>query len=85
MVFLRGWWGEPNNTREEMSAEDRAFLYEVRKAREEWQAAQNYFDSVDDPDLVDFAIYEVEAARRKYMYLLKQARLRGLQETHFTM
>jgi hypothetical protein len=32
-----------------------------------------YFESAKDPELVDFAIYEMEAARRKYMFLLKKA------------
>ncbi|BDG61960.1 YaaL family protein [Caldinitratiruptor microaerophilus] len=54
----------------------------VRKALEEWQAAQAHFDAVagaSDPDLVDHAIYHLEAARRKYMYLLKQVqKARGL-------
>lgn len=54
----------------------------VRKALEEWQAAQAHFDAVagaSDPDLVDHAVYHLEAARRKYMYLLKQVqKARGL-------
>ncbi len=44
----------------------------VIKAKNEWLAAQNYFDNVSDHDLVDCAIYEMEAARKKYMYLLKR-------------
>ena len=32
------------------------------------------FDNVDDPDLVDFAIYDMQAARKKYVYMLKKAR-----------
>ena len=35
---------------------------------------ENFFNNVNDPDLVDYAIYDVEAARRKYQYLLKKAR-----------
>jgi len=46
----------------------------VRRAYSEWQAAENYFDSVDDPDLIDFAIYDMEAAKKKYVYMLKKAR-----------
>lgn len=53
---------------------DKQFIRSVNKAKNEWLAAQNYFDNVSDPDLVDYAIYEIEAARKKYMYLLKQAK-----------
>jgi len=45
---------------------------QVLRAMEQWQVAQRYFESVSDTDLVDYAIYEAEAARRKYMLLLKR-------------
>lgn len=51
-----------------------AFAEEVRRAYAEYKAAENYFDNVDDPDLVDFAIYDLQAARMKYAFLLKKAR-----------
>ncbi len=46
----------------------------VEKARREWLAAKSYFDAVTDVGLVDYAIHLVEAAERKYMYLLRLAR-----------
>lgn len=52
---------------------DYDYLEKVREAWMQWQAAQNYFQSVSDPDLVDYAIYDLEASRRRYMYMLKQA------------
>jgi hypothetical protein len=55
------------------------FINTLQQAREEWLAAQNFFNSVNDPDLVDYAIYGVEAARRKYMYLIKQAKVLGIK------
>ena len=39
---------------------------------EQWQEARRYFENVSDTDLVDYAIYEAEAARRKYMLLLRR-------------
>jgi len=44
------------------------------RAHREWQQAQAIFNEADDPDLIDHAIYAVEAAERKYIYLLKLAR-----------
>lgn len=46
----------------------------IKEAREEWLAAQRFFAEVTEPDLVDQAIYRLEAAERKYMYLWKVAR-----------
>jgi hypothetical protein len=55
------------------------FLAILTQARSEWLQAQNYFELVSDPDLVDYAIYQMEAAKLKYMYLIKQARKLGFQ------
>jgi len=54
--------------------EKNAYSMQVKKAHAEWKAAENYFDSVSDPDLIDYAIYDAAAAKRKYIYLLKKAR-----------
>lgn len=54
--------------------EDTDYRADVKRAYDEWQAAQNYFENVSDPDLIDFAIYDLEAARRRYVYMLKKVR-----------
>jgi hypothetical protein len=51
----------------------------VERARLDWLEARAYFDNVTDPDLVDYAIFCIEAAEKKYMYLLKLAREQGLR------
>ncbi|NLU11224.1 MAG: DUF2508 family protein [Tepidanaerobacter acetatoxydans] len=51
---------------------------EIRKAYEEWIQAQKYFQCVLDPELVDYAIFTEEAARRKYIYLLNKAKNEGI-------
>jgi hypothetical protein len=50
----------------------------VAEAHREWVLALRYFDSVDDPELVEHAAYLVKAAERRYMYLVKEARRQGL-------
>ncbi|MGI6225377.1 MAG: YaaL family protein [Peptococcales bacterium] len=45
----------------------------VNKAKEEWHDARNLFQEVTDPDLIDHAIYRMESAEKRYMYLLKIA------------
>jgi len=57
-----------------MDREMSAFAAEVKKAHDAWQAAENYFDNVADPDLVDFAIFDMEAAKKRYAYMLKKAK-----------
>lgn len=46
----------------------------VDKARQEWIAAKSYFNAVTEEGLVDYSIHLMEAAERKYMYLLKMAK-----------
>ena len=46
----------------------------IAEAKYEWEFAQSYFDSVSEPELVEYAIYNQMAAQKKYEYLLKQAR-----------
>ncbi|NLC11971.1 MAG: DUF2508 family protein, partial [Firmicutes bacterium] len=62
-------------TARQEKAEREAFYKIVQDARQDWENAHSFFNSVSDPDLVDQAIYTMEAAEKKYQYLLKQARL----------
>lgn len=61
-------------------AEERALREEMEAARRELEAAESYFHTVTDPELVDHAIFAMEAARRKYLYLYRQVR-RTVEET----
>ncbi|MBC2582852.1 YaaL family protein [Clostridium sp. DJ247] len=61
------------------TAEQKRLLNAVEKAREELNIAREYFNTVDDPRLVDYAIYTEEAAKAKYMYLLNEAKKNGLK------
>ncbi|HOS69589.1 MAG TPA: YaaL family protein [Bacillota bacterium] len=53
----------------------------ILKAKQEMYDAQNYFDNVTAPELVDHAIYRMEAAKSQYVYLLKLAKDKGLSVT----
>lgn len=55
--------------------DEQRLIEEANAALREWQTAQAQFQVVDgvrDPDLVDHAIYHLEAAERRYVYLLRQ-------------
>ncbi len=64
---------------ESEKSNEEEFIEIIRRAREEWQSAETTFNSVSDPGLVDFAIYNVEATKAKYIYLLKQAKELGIR------
>ena len=55
----------------------------VEAAHRDWLMAQRYYESVSDPDLVDHAVYQIQAAEKKYAYLLREARKRGLTHSPF--
>ncbi len=65
--------------REDMVDEGAHFVDMVQKAHEEWKDAEKFFNHVSDPDLVDHAIYRLEAAKSRYTYLLKQAKKEGIK------
>ena len=48
---------------------------QVRDALQKWKDAVAYFENVDDPELVEYAVYEMEAAKRRYIFLLKNSHM----------
>jgi hypothetical protein len=57
----------------------------IEQARQEWLSAQSYYNSVSDSDLVDHAVYTMQAAEKKYMYLLKKARREGITYSPYSV
>lgn len=58
---------------------DEEFFYIVYKAKQEIADAENFFDNVTEPELIDHAIYKMEAAKSQYAYLIKQAKEKGIR------
>lgn len=52
----------------------------IDMAHREWEEARALFEEVKEPELVDHAIYAMEAAERKYVYLLKIAKKEKIVE-----
>ncbi len=46
----------------------------ANKALQDWKIAELYLQNSADPALVDYAVHQSEAARKKYLYLLEMAR-----------
>lgn len=47
---------------------------EIALVRKEIEAADNLFQNASDPDLIDSYIFQGNAARKRYSFLLKQAK-----------
>lgn len=46
----------------------------LAQAYQDWVVARLLFDENQDPDMIDFTIYNLKAAEHRYCYLLKKAR-----------
>ncbi|WP_340033842.1 DUF2508 family protein [Paenibacillus sp. FSL E2-0202] len=74
------WWGVDKEQGEKES-EGLETLLEVRKAHSEWERAYLMFDEALGQDQIDYAIYILEAAERKYQIHLKHAKSLGLNSS----
>lgn len=72
--LTQSWGGLMPRLRRPDSTVDSDLQQLVNQAHREWQAAEEYFQTVSDPALVDYAIYCLEAAKLKYIYLFRQMR-----------
>jgi hypothetical protein len=55
------------------------FFANLNKAHQEMYDAENFFNNVVDPVLVDHAIYKMEAAKSKYVFMLKEAKEKNIK------
>lgn len=82
------WWNksaktdqEPAITAEEQEKMWNVFL-DVQKSQMEWERAHLMFQEAIGQDQIDYAIYVLEAAERKYQMNLKQAKELKLNSNH---
>lgn len=61
-----------NEEEKEEKKEEEMAIQLIHDTHRQWMEKEEYFKFVSDSDLVDFAIYDIEASKRKYMYLLKK-------------
>ena len=57
----------------------------IEQARREWQDAQEYYNNFTDNDLIDHAAFRIQAAEKRYVYLMKKAREEGIVYSRYTM
>ncbi|MGX4588042.1 DUF2508 family protein [Paenibacillus chitinolyticus] len=61
-------------TRKTVEQDKQELLAEIRLAHSQWKTAQHHFEHALEKDEVDYAIYAVEAAEKRYEMLLRQAK-----------
>ena len=57
------------------------FIKEIRRAQLDVTTAECFFQFVTDPELIDVAIYELEAKKSRYRYLLRVAKEKGIKKS----
>ena len=60
------------------SKEDQDIIDSIEAAKEEMEVASCMFENVNDPKLIEVAIYTQEAAKKRYEYLLSLAKKREI-------
>ena len=61
--------------------EQEKIIKEIGRAQIDVSTAENFFQVVTDPELIDVAIYELEAKKSRYQYLLKVAKEKGIKKS----
>ncbi|MGR6837242.1 DUF2508 family protein [Syntrophomonas erecta] len=49
----------------------------VEQAKKELEQARNLFTRVEDPDMVEYAVYNLKAAEKRFDYLIKRLKKPG--------
>lgn len=61
--------------------EKNKLIKEIRRAQLDVSTAESFFQFVSDPELVDVAIYELEAKKSRYRYLIRLAKEKGIRKS----
>lgn len=60
-------------------SEDEKILLMLKQARDDWRRAEGRFQEVIENDLIDHTIYDLQSAKTRYSYLMKQAKDKGIK------
>ena len=63
----------------EKELEKEHIIKEIKKAKNDVETAEKFFQFVNEPELVDVAIYNLETKKSKYRYLINIAKQKGIR------
>ena len=61
--------------------EKNKLIREIKRAQLDVSTAESFFEFVSDTELVDVDIYELEAKKSRYRYLIKLAKEKGIKKS----
>lgn len=81
------WKKRTKLTTSEISYSDdkKNIIAAIEEAKRELQECRDYFELVDEPVLVDYAIYKEAAAKARYAYLIEQAKKLDIKVSGFNI
>lgn len=56
-------------------------IKEIKAAQLDIRTAEHFFQFANDPELIDVAIYELEAKKSRYSYLIRMAKEKGVKHS----
>ena len=65
--------------KDRLKTEEEVILEATKKAKEDWKNAEVFFQNVTDPELIDYAIYKLDAALEKYTFLIRLSKQKGIK------
>ncbi|XEC94853.1 DUF2508 family protein [Paenibacillus tarimensis] len=77
LTWLNWWkrWSNPNEQeKEERNELPEGLIKEIHDAHRDWVNAQRHFEYALGKDQVDYAIFAIEAAEKRYEMLLRHAK-----------
>lgn len=60
-------------------SENKDLLMAIENAKAEMEIASSIFENVEDPLLIEVAIYAEQAAKKRYAYLVNQAKKKRIE------
>lgn len=77
------WWpiqaGSKQPDLSPPNSEDVALYREIKEAEHNWRVAEQRMNEAVDKDQIDYAIYSLEAAEKRYEMLIRQAKQQKLK------
>ena len=73
--MIWNWWNKKRNQNKfELQEEGDDLLKEIEQAKQEWIRAYDQLDYAVGKEQIDYAIFALEAAEKRYEMLLNQAK-----------